>query len=250
MESKLFMLGGVQVYRLLAERLEDQFAAFAVFTLEELSATDANSETLSIARLSECYMKQIRALQPQGPYQLLGYSFAGIVAFEVAQRLKAAGETVSLLVLVDAIIPEWNNKRQFRLRQIGRALRTPPPILFRFVWRRMQEKVLRKFSSLNPFRDNPRLAEMGEQRVIAKSVAAVSYAKQREPYGDPCLLIISNDRLRHDPLKSRTCGWVEFMSQLEIKSVEGNHFTMIEEEPDVTQIAEFVRVFHRGRKPV
>jgi amino acid adenylation domain-containing protein len=249
-DSKLFMLGGVQVYRLLAQRLEDQFAALAVFTLEELSATDANSETLSIARLSECYMKQIRALQPQGPYQLLGYSFAGIVAYEVAQRLKAAGETVSLLVLVDAIIPEWNNKLQFRLRQIGRALRTPPPILFRFVWRRMQEKVLRKFSSLNPFRDNPRLAEMGEQRVIAKSVAAVSYAKQREPYGDPCLLIISKDRLRHDPLKSRTCGWAEFMSQLEIKSVEGNHFTMIEEEPDVTRIAEFVRVFHRGRKPV
>ncbi|HET9238073.1 MAG TPA: AMP-binding protein [Oligoflexus sp.] len=247
MESKLFMLGGVQAYRVLAQRLEDHFAAFAVFTLEELSATDANSETLSIARLSECYMHQIRALQPHGPYQLLGYSFAGIVAFEIAQRLKAAGETVSVLVLVDAIIPEWNNKLLFRWRQIGRALRTPPPILFRFLWRRMREKVLPQFSSLNQFRDNPRLAEMGEQRVLAKSVAAVSYAKQREPYGDPCLLIISKDRLRQDPLKSRTCGWADVMSQLEIKSVEGDHFTMIEMEPDVTQIAELVCAFHRSR---
>jgi thioesterase domain-containing protein len=241
--SKLFMLAGVQTYRPLARRLEDLFAAYAVFTSEELSATDANSETLAVTRLSEHYLAQIRAVQPHGPYQLLGYSFAGIVAFEVAQRLRAAGETVSFLVLIDAIIPEWNNKLAFRLRQLGRALRTPPHLLLRFLKRRFQEEIGSKFSDLNQFRDNPKLSELGEQRVFAKSVAAVSYADHREVYTDPCLLIISEHRLREDPLKSRSCGWSTYIPNLTVRGVDGDHFKMMEEEPYIAEISALIRRF-------
>ena len=44
----------------------------------------------------------IRAEQPHGPYQLLGYSFGGLLALESARLLSAAGETVTFVGLVDS----------------------------------------------------------------------------------------------------------------------------------------------------
>ncbi|WP_280382020.1 type I polyketide synthase [Nocardia wallacei] len=60
----------------------------------------------SIGELARAYETVLRAHQPAGPYRLGGWSMGGIVAHELARRLRAAGETVALLVLVDANIAD------------------------------------------------------------------------------------------------------------------------------------------------
>lgn len=44
-------------------------------------------------------------MQPHGPYLLGGFSGGGLTAWEMARQLEAAGETVSLLVLLDTPLP-------------------------------------------------------------------------------------------------------------------------------------------------
>lgn len=58
------------------------------------------------------YLRGVREVQPHGPYCLAGYSFGGFVVFEMAQQLQAAGETVSLLGLLDTI--EWQYLERYR----------------------------------------------------------------------------------------------------------------------------------------
>jgi thioesterase domain-containing protein len=54
------------------------------------------------------YIREIRTVQPAGPYFLGGRCFGGLVAFEMAQQLTAAGEHVALLAIFDTILlPEW-----------------------------------------------------------------------------------------------------------------------------------------------
>jgi thioesterase domain-containing protein len=48
------------------------------------------------------YVEQIRSLQDTGPYHLLGWSFGGLVAQEIAVQLRAAGEEVAAVVVLDA----------------------------------------------------------------------------------------------------------------------------------------------------
>jgi FkbM family methyltransferase len=48
-----------------------------------------------------CYLEALRAVQPAGPYALAGWSFGGVVAYEMARRLTEAGEEVSLLAVLD-----------------------------------------------------------------------------------------------------------------------------------------------------
>ncbi|HSX61727.1 MAG TPA: amino acid adenylation domain-containing protein, partial [Tahibacter sp.] len=54
----------------------------------------------------ERHLANLRRVQPQGPYRLLGYSLGGTVAHGIAARLRAAGETVAFLGLLDTYPPE------------------------------------------------------------------------------------------------------------------------------------------------
>lgn len=47
------------------------------------------------------YIQEMRTLQPEGPYYLVGLSFGGTVAFEMAQQLVKQGQQVALLALLD-----------------------------------------------------------------------------------------------------------------------------------------------------
>ncbi|HEY1637927.1 MAG TPA: alpha/beta fold hydrolase [Rhizomicrobium sp.] len=56
----------------------------------------------SVEEMADLYDRTIREKQPRGPYWLCGYSFGGVIAVEVARRLRNAGEEIGLLFLIDA----------------------------------------------------------------------------------------------------------------------------------------------------
>ena len=55
-----------------------------------------------VEAMAERYLEEIRTVQEQGPYHLGGWSFGGLVAYEMAARLVASGQEVALLALIDA----------------------------------------------------------------------------------------------------------------------------------------------------
>jgi thioesterase domain-containing protein len=58
-----------------------------------------------VEAMARHYVALLREIQPEGPYQLGGWSMGGVVAFEMAQQLRTEGEAVSLLALVDSYAP-------------------------------------------------------------------------------------------------------------------------------------------------
>jgi amino acid adenylation domain-containing protein len=62
---------------------------------------------IPIEEMASIYVDAVRAMQPDGPYLLGGWSFGGLVAFEMARQLVERGEEVPLLVLVDAGAPAF-----------------------------------------------------------------------------------------------------------------------------------------------
>ncbi|HEX7182532.1 MAG TPA: amino acid adenylation domain-containing protein [Thermoanaerobaculia bacterium] len=98
----LFMVhqvgGNVYTFRALARVLgPDQ-------PLYGLRSRGLEGEEEPFARIEEMaahYLELIRGVQPRGPYRIGGASMGGMVAFEMAHQLRAAGEEVALLVLMD-----------------------------------------------------------------------------------------------------------------------------------------------------
>ncbi|WP_394849971.1 amino acid adenylation domain-containing protein [Pendulispora brunnea] len=91
--------GSVFCYAELARALKPDIAFFA------LQARGLDGEATPrdrIEGMAAAYLADLRRAQPKGPYHLGGWSMGGVVAFEMAQQLLAAGETVASLVLLDS----------------------------------------------------------------------------------------------------------------------------------------------------
>jgi len=59
----------------------------------------------SIGQIADRYIARLRARQPRGAYRLGGYSAGGLVAFEMARKLRAAGDSVANVILIDPPVP-------------------------------------------------------------------------------------------------------------------------------------------------
>ncbi len=98
---------GLELYRPLAKYLESNIS------LCGLSSFFSNEVDLphprDIEGLASYYAQQIQLVQPQGPYYILGVSFGGVIAYELAQRLVARQQEVKFLGLVDTFIPDRNS---------------------------------------------------------------------------------------------------------------------------------------------
>jgi amino acid adenylation domain-containing protein len=97
------------------------------------------------------YLTAIKTRQPSGPYYLCGYSFGGLVAFEMARRLRQSGDEVGLLGLFDTL-PNF--------------LGWPLPVWLAFVRRRIDRLAARV--STAPIRTWPAAAGRAARRVCAR----------------------------------------------------------------------------------
>ncbi|HKS08030.1 MAG TPA: amino acid adenylation domain-containing protein [Pyrinomonadaceae bacterium] len=70
-----------------------------------LEGTLARLSGREVEPLATNYVEAIRAVQPDGPYVLGGWSSGGVVAFEMARQLQASGAEVALVVLLDSLPP-------------------------------------------------------------------------------------------------------------------------------------------------
>ena len=69
------------------------------------------------------YVEDLRLIQREGPYQLIGYSFGGLIAYEMAQQLLASGERVNFLGLLDTPAPGYVVPLSVRLHKHRAELR-------------------------------------------------------------------------------------------------------------------------------
>ncbi|MGH7565658.1 MAG: thioesterase domain-containing protein [Gemmatimonadota bacterium] len=117
--------GGVFAYREVARLLDLEQPVYGIM----LVGRPVERIPRSVEAMAERYIDEMRSVQAQGPYRLLGYSFGCLVAYEMARQIEANGEMVDLVGLVapprklPALRPVW---RLLRRRAIhARSQRAP-----------------------------------------------------------------------------------------------------------------------------
>ncbi|SFA56837.1 amino acid adenylation domain-containing protein [Paracoccus halophilus] len=94
--------GSTLYYQSMAAALEKNFRFFGL----QLRGTDGLSRPHeTVEDVADELVRALTDIQPQGPYRLAGHCFGGVVAFEMARRLEARGDTVERLVIMDAPAP-------------------------------------------------------------------------------------------------------------------------------------------------
>ncbi|MEV0382584.1 thioesterase domain-containing protein [Nonomuraea sp. NPDC050643] len=78
-----------------------------VYGLQTASLRSPGYLASSVEEIADGYLREIRGIQPHGPYHLLSWSFGGLVAHRLAVLLQRSGEEVALLSVMDAApLPE------------------------------------------------------------------------------------------------------------------------------------------------
>jgi amino acid adenylation domain-containing protein len=252
----LHLLLGVHVYRNLARRLEGKYACYGVYAARELAMFESSDNPPGVADLAREYIEIIRRQQPHGPYRLVGLSFGGIVAFEVAQQLRAAGEAIHFLGLLDAALPERGFDRALRLAAL------PQRDILRTVWSRLRNYTP-AIGSPQPLADlgagggggaaagngnggdrRPNPLDDVRQRCYRR--AATEYLGRLRPISGNVTLIVAGRRLQQDLSRSPSCGWDPWVKDLAVHTLDAEHLALLD-EPRVGEVADiFLRALRRG----
>lgn len=115
-DNRLFLVhagnGEINNYYELARLLSKDICIYGVRYLAQGLAPC----NLTVATLAARYLKQIKEIQPQGPYYLGGWCLGGTIAFEMARHLEEAGEEVAFLALINSLSPRsWEGTALFTI---------------------------------------------------------------------------------------------------------------------------------------
>jgi thioesterase domain-containing protein len=114
-------LGGrVEAFSEFATLLDTKMPLFAI----EARGVDSKDEPdHDMATMVQHYIDRIQTIQPNGPYFLIGHSFGGAIAFEMAHRILAMQHRMGCLILLDTPLPKRNWSLRFRLVNLGPRIR-------------------------------------------------------------------------------------------------------------------------------
>jgi thioesterase domain-containing protein/acyl carrier protein len=76
----------------------------AVIGIQARGLAGEDPPHVTVEAMAVEYLREVKARQPDGPYYLCGYSFGGLVAFEMARRLWESGDEVALVGLFDTMM--------------------------------------------------------------------------------------------------------------------------------------------------
>jgi thioesterase domain-containing protein len=203
----------------------------------------------SIEEMASLYLAEIRNVQPQGPYQLAGFSFGGQVAYEVAHQLRMSGEDVSLLVLFDCFLQPKREQGPDEMEIVSsyaaRLTERDPalPVLQADVLReKSEEERLTYLLGLAKTKHHlPPDAGLDDVKRALNvwMTHSIAISKYTPPvYGGDIVFFQASERVADS-----TVGWQEIIEgTMEVVQVPGTHYTMLR-MPKVAGVADILRTY-------
>ena len=245
-----FCMGAGPLFRPLALRMGSEHP-FLGLGLVESEILDL-SAPFKLEDIAARLLSKLRVVQPEGPYSLGGWCDDGILAYEVAQQLEAAGQK-TVLVLFDAWNPDFwrthSGGKAFhaRFRSLGNHFSNLCGLPMKKQWEYLgdtwntQIRILE--NKLWQSRYNVMLRTTGKVPSGPPDFNKIEFVAVRnyepKPFPGSVVLFCSGTEDRGGNHVS-ALGWDDLVSTLEIHKVPGTHRGMFA-EPDVEVLAEVLR---------
>ncbi|WP_167355675.1 amino acid adenylation domain-containing protein [Streptomyces atriruber] len=176
----------------------------------------------SLAEMAADYAQQIRTVQPEGPYHLLGWSLGGLIAQAVATHLQEQGEQVRLLAVIDGY-PEGFGGAQYSNVQpeAGRDDTSAP---------RASDLGLPPDENIGEDMDEGLRANM--RQVIDNVGRLTPRHTPRRFDGDLLLFVAAEDRPADTPAAVSGESWRPYVTgDIESHEIAASHYTMLQPAP-------------------
>ncbi|MFH8694345.1 amino acid adenylation domain-containing protein [Streptomyces chartreusis] len=171
----------------------------------------------SIEEMAADYADEIRTVQPEGPYHLLGWSFGGMIAQAIACRLEELGEEVALLALLDAY-PSSAGKSISRDRGVSREEQAST----------LMEQEIEVSAGVDARGNLGDRVLSRMQEVLGNMARFAPGHTPRRFGGDVLLFIAAHDRPEELPAAEARAGWDDFTGgTVESHEIPVDHYRML-----------------------
>lgn len=149
----------------------------SVYVFEYPTRSDGSLVSETMEELASYFIHNLKTVQPEGPYQFLGFSFGGRLIFEIAKQLEMNQEKINLLTVIDS---EGFYKRSFfNYSKIGFELyvvsKLPVKYLFNYFIRRQLHKLNYKFINRFMAKNEQRKNYILNQHILEKDFLKLWY---------------------------------------------------------------------------
>jgi len=143
-KTPLFIISNTSfLYQEMIENLDIEQPIYII--KEELAKT---------SEMASACLQQMRSIQPNGPYYIMGHSYEGLVSYEIARQLQELNEQVAFLGMLDSAIPEVENRARNktslykRYRRLKTVFQLPWKDIINFFKERIDYRLSKKFYPL------------------------------------------------------------------------------------------------------
>ena len=228
------------------------------YGLQAVSLYEKRSLQRRVEEMAAHYIEELKAVQPEGPYFLGGWSLGGTIAYEMAQQLIASGQLVSQLLLLDSMsyrfqkedVEEEGDDAALLLSLFSKAPAISPEELDKFQGDERIDYIIKKAISLNllppgidvaqvrPFLEtykaNVKAVYQYIPQVYPGTITLFKTTKQAvESQPDGSAAVEQTTKMTQDPTK----GWGEVAAGgVRVIYIPGRHATMLN-KPHVETLA-------------
>lgn len=136
--------GHILFYKDLVDNLKD----IPVYAVQPEGLDGSDFGYASIEEMTAHYLREMREIQPKGPYYILGTCFSNSVSYEMVKQLEAVGETVAMLIIVDSapgfLVTERKQHKGKLERWIDRVKKEGWRVTLGAIQNRLLDKVIDK----------------------------------------------------------------------------------------------------------
>jgi thioesterase domain-containing protein len=196
----------------------------------------------TVEEMASDYLSKVKAISPTGPYFMIGFSYGGVLAFDMAVRLQKEGQEVPLLVIIDSISPfakepiKWEKSLYMIIRK--NILRPP-----RIKLKRLRKLLICKWYI---FRKKPVPAERRKDYMYIKYIGMTKKYSPEKFKGDILLF-----RSTKNPSTHKHLGWETLVDNIKVVEIEGKHLEMFigKERSEIlaTEIEKYMKMNNIGK---
>jgi thioesterase domain-containing protein/acyl carrier protein len=194
-----------------------------LYAIQARGLQEGETPHRSFEAIAADYVAQIRRIQPSGPYMLAGHCVGGLIVYEMAQRLKALGQDVGAVVMIDPeyhpnAVPwlHWRNPSALHIRLWRELTR---PVWFARRWlRRIRDRVAGRLVVEQPTETG---ANRQRQQAIMIGLRAALLAYRPRPYEGRLAILCSAERRKH--LSNPATGWPALAPRVQFIELGGSH---------------------------
>ncbi len=208
-----------------------------IYGFQSLGLTCPEKAHETLPDMAAHYIERMRSVQPEGPYNLLGWCYGGLVCAEMALQLQDAGQQVAWLFLIETPYPytdmrQWANiaRRAMQLVQAG------PAATLKAIRARLRYRHLVRTGQLQrTFGLEYTGGLLANRRITSEKnlQAAAAYRLRRHP---GAMVLINGSELADGVLEIAQDGWTLTRERVRRITISGNHETVLK-RPHVLELA-------------